>query len=219
MKVLVLAPHPDDEVLGCGGVIARGTASGHETHVVVITRGAADIFDPAGIAATRVEMRKAHGILGVAQTHELEFPAPRTDTVAIHIVADQIRKIVKEVQPDVVYVPHHGDLHHEHEIVYTAGLVASRPTHSSVRKILAYETLSETDWAPARPDTTFIPNVFTDISQFVHLKLDAMRCFQSQLHVAPAPRSVEALEALARLRGSTIGVHAAEAFMLVREIV
>ena len=218
MKVLIVAPHPDDEVLGCGGTIARHVAQGDEVHVAIVTRGIPELFPPEVIEGTRGEMRAAHKLLGISQTHEMDFPAPRTDTVAIHLVADQVRRVVRDVKAETVYLPHYGDMHHEHGIVYTAGLVACRPTHSPVKRVLTYEVLSETDWGPSRPDQAFVPNVFIDVTPFLQKKLDAMRCFKSQLHAPPAPRSIQALTALANYRGSTVGVEAAEAFTLVREI-
>jgi N-acetylglucosamine malate deacetylase 1 len=219
MNVLVIAPHPDDEVLGCGGVIARHVAEGDMVHTLIVTIGAPDLFPEATIQQTRNEMRKAHEILGTHQIHELDYHAPRLDTQPQHKVADDFRRIVKQIGAEIVYLPHRGDLHFEHGIIFNAGLVACRPVGGCpTKEILAYETLSETDWAPPFGDDAFIPNLFVDITDFLDQKLRAMACFESQLHQPPNSRSLQALESLARLRGATVSKVAAEAFMVMRQI-
>jgi len=219
MNVLVMATHPDDEVLGCGGVMARHADQGDGIHVLVVTRGVPEIFPPSEIEQTRGELRRAHELLGVASCRFLDLPAPKLDMVPQCELAQAISGAVRELQPRTVYLPHHGDLHIDHRAVYLASLVAVRPVNACpVRRVLCYETLSETDWAPPRPDQTFVPTVFVDISEHLTRKLEALACYQSQLRPFPNPRSPDAVEALARLRGSTVGVAAAEAFVLVRQI-
>jgi len=220
MRVLVIATHPDDEVFGCGGSIARHVGQGDEVHVLVVTRGVPELFPPAQIEETRREMRAAHNILGVTGTHYLDFPAPRLDTVPGHEVADAIRRHFMELQPQVVYLPHRGDIHSDHRSVYYATLVAARPINGcSVYRLLSYETLSETEWAPPSGSDAFVPTVFVDINQYLDAKLEAAKCYHSQLKESPHPRSLEAITLQARLRGSTVNLLAAEAFMLVREII
>ena len=220
MRVLVIASHPDDEVFGCGGTIARHVGQGDEVHVLVVTRGVPEMFPSAQIEETWRELRAAHDTLGVSETHSLNFPAARLDTVPGHEVADAIRRSLIELKPRVVYFPHRGDIHSDHRCVYYATLVAARPINGcSVRSLLCYETPSETTWAPPFGDDAFIPAVFVDISQYLEIKLQAAACYRSQLKNPPHPRSLEALKAQARLRGSTVCFSAAEAFMLVREIV
>jgi LmbE family N-acetylglucosaminyl deacetylase len=219
VKVVVLAPHPDDEVLGCGGTMARHSAQGDEVHIVVVTRGITELFPPAEIEGTRAELARAHEILGVSSTVFMDLPAPRLDMVPRHEIADGIRKRVRDIAPDIVYLPHHGDLHHDHGAVYFAALVALRPTPAWTPTLLTYETLSETDWAPPTSAHQFIPTTFVDITATLSTKLEAMRCFASQLKGVGHPRSLRALTALAELRGATVGVGAAEAFADVRRVV
>ena len=120
---------------------------------------------------------------------------------------------------DVLYLPHRGDLHTDHQAVYQAGLVAARPINGcSVKKILSYETLSETEWSPPHGDAVFIPTVFVDISEYLETKIAALSCITSQLRDPPHPRSLDMIVALARFRGGTAGLMAAEAFSLVRGI-
>lgn len=219
-KILVIAAHPDDEVLGCGGVIAKHTAQDDEVRVLIVTRGIPEIFPPEVINGTREELKQAHQLLGISQTYFLDFPAPDLDTIPRRQIADKIGAVIAEYQPETVYTHHYGDIHHDHKAVFQATLVAARPHPTCpVQKILCYETLSETEWAPPFGDDAFIPTIFIDISAYLQKKLAAMSCYQSQLKKAPHARSLEAIEAQARLRGSTVHLAAAEAFMLVREIV
>lgn len=220
MKVMVIAPHPDDEVLGCGGAMARHTSEGDEVFVLVVTRGVPELFSPETIEGTRLELKAAHEILGIQETIFLDLPAPRLDTVPGHVIADGINEEIRRIQPEIVYLPHRGDIHSDHRFVYYATLVACRPIHNrSVRKLLCYETISETEWAPPFGEDAFVPTVFVDISEYLETKLAAMACYKSQLQNPPLPRSLSGLENLAKVRGNGIGLAAAEAFMLVREIV
>jgi LmbE family N-acetylglucosaminyl deacetylase len=220
MRVVVVAPHPDDEVLGCGGVMARHAAAGDEVFVIVATRGAPEVFSDESVERTRAEARQAHAILGVRETRFLDFPAPRLDVTPGHLLADALAQQFRAWQAERVYLPHHGDIHTDHGRVYQAALVAARPlANCPVRQLLCYETLSETEWTPPIASAVFYPTVFVDISAHLPKKLEAMRCFVSQLKAAPNPRSLETIEALARVRGSTISVPAAEAFVLVRDVV
>jgi len=219
MNELVVAPHPDDEVLGVGGTIARYTAGGDSVFVGVLTRGDAAIFPPEQIDQVRSEARAAHQELGVTGTYFNDsLPAPGMDTVARHEIAAVIGLWLREVEATVLYLPHRGDVHIDHRLAFEAGLVAARPGYSSVKRVLAYETLSETEWGAPTPQDAFMPNVFIDISDFLDVKVRAMQCFGSQIKAFPNPRSAEAIESLARVRGSTVQVRAAEAFSLVREI-
>ena len=219
MNVLVIAPHADDEVLGCGGTIARHSAAGDRVVVAVVTRGAPPLFSDETVAQIRKETHEAHRVLAVSETVFLDFPAPQLDRVPMHEIADAIRGVVDRTQPDVVYLPHEGDIHLDHKIAYWATLVACRPVKSGTpARLLAYETLSETEWgAPGNRDA-FTPNVYIDIASYIDVKTRAMGCFAGQLRPLPHPRSLETIGALARLRGSAAHLHAAEAFMLVREI-
>jgi LmbE family N-acetylglucosaminyl deacetylase len=220
MNVLIVAAHPDDEVLGCGGVTVRHVERGDRVYVVVVTRGFPEIFSPEIDEEDRLHAREAHEILGGAGIFFLDFPAPRLDTVPGHELADALREVIFSVNADVVYTPFGGDLHTDHKATYLATLVASRPVnHCPVRRLLCYETLSETDWASPLDDSAFKPTVFVDISDVLERKLQALACFRNELKQPPHPRSLRAIEALARVRGSTAGLMAAEAFMLVREII
>ncbi|MBY6128409.1 PIG-L family deacetylase [Qipengyuania aquimaris] len=219
-RVLVVAPHPDDEVLGCGGTMARLAAEGISVHVLVATQGKPPAFDPEGVAQVRAEMLEAHKLLEVVETHEVDLPAAALDTVPAAQVNAEIGRIIEDISPDTLFLPHIGDIHGDHAIVFQASMVAARPRHNRApARILCYETLSETNWYAPPMTPAFMPNVFIDVSETLDRKLDAFRCFQSQVRPFPEERSIEALEALARSRGATVHVKAAEAFMNVRQII
>jgi N-acetylglucosamine malate deacetylase 1 len=219
MNVLVLAPHPDDEVLGCGGTICRHVAAGDSVTVLVATRGTRELYSDEGVERVRAEARKAHQILGVSETRFFDFPAPALDTVPRYKLASAISAVLNELQIEQLYIPHHGDIHADHFHLHHAALVAARPLeHCPVRRILAYETISETEWAPPQGDLVFYPTVFVDISEHLPSKLEAMSCFESQLAPPPSARSLRTITALATFRGATIARDAAESFMLIREV-
>lgn len=222
MNVLIIAPHCDDEVLGCGGTMAKLAANGHKVFVAIVTNGhlgAPELFSKEGTQKVRAEALEAHKLLGVAETFFMDFPAPRLDTVPAYQLSIKISELVKANEIDVMYIPHRGDIHKDHRIAYEAALVAGRPiNNSTVKKILAYETLSETEWAAPFGDDAFIPTVFENIEPYINAKLDAFKCFATQIKQFPHSRSLHTIEALSNVRGATVGVRHAEAFMLIREI-
>jgi LmbE family N-acetylglucosaminyl deacetylase len=218
-KVLVVAPHPDDEILGCGGTIKRLVSHGIEVNVLVVTRGKEGMYSEEKIKNVRKEANKAHKLLGVSKTRFLEFPAPDLDLVSGSELSHAISEVISELNPDTIFVPHRGDIHHDHKAVFSAALVATRPVKNcEVKRILSYETLSETEWAAPFGDDAFIPDYFVNISDVFGAKLEAFKCYKSQLRDFPNPRSLKSIEALANLRGSTVGHTHAEAFMTIRVI-
>lgn len=219
-KILVIAPHPDDEILGCGGMILRSIHAGDTVSVCVITVGKDDMFPKELIKKGRDEQKKCHEYMGIAKTCYLDFPAARLDSVEKHQLNAAIGTIIHEIKPDVLYIPHYGDMHTDHRIVADAAMVCARPIGDHViKEIYSYETLSETEWNYPEQQITFIPNVYVDITDCLEEKLEAMRFFQSQLRPFPHPRSLKALESLALHRGSQVSTVAAECFRLVRKIV
>lgn len=219
MRVLVIAPHPDDEIIGVGGTIAKRSKYGDEVYVCVVTKGIPPVFDTEFIEQGRRECREADAKLGVKDTFFLDFPAVMLETVPRYEFNGKIAELVQKINPDEVYIPHRGDMQIDHQMVVDAAMVAVRPRGNCYpRKVYAYETLSETGWNIPNTTNEFIPTVYEDISEFLDAKLKAMDVFQSQLAPFPAARSVGAIEALARFRGATVSVQAAEAFCLIREV-
>jgi LmbE family N-acetylglucosaminyl deacetylase len=222
-KILVLAPHPDDEVLGCGGTINKLAKSGAEVFVAILTN--ASKTDPVKytqekLLNVRTEARNACGLLGVKEVFFEDFPAPALDQYPGYKMAEAILNIIKKIEPDTLYIPFRGDIHNDHKAVFDAAMVAARPVGSySVKTIYAYETLSETEWAYPFAGEYFVPTIFETLDdESFYAKLEAMKHYKSQLREFPNSRSIEALEALAKYRGSTVSSTRAEAFVLIREI-
>lgn len=219
MKILVIAPHPDDEVLGCGGTIKKYTKTGNEVYLCVVTKAYAPDWSEKFLKERPKEIKESNKILGITKTYFLDFLTAKLDAVPQKELNDSITNIVKELKPEKVYVPYGGDLSKEHRLTFEAALVATRPKHNStIKKILLYETLSETEWGRGFTKKMFIPNVYVDISNTLKYKLKAMQAYKSELKKSPHPRSLEIIEALAKKRGSEAGLKFAEAFLLVREI-
>lgn len=218
-SVLVIAPHPDDEVLGVGGTIAKLACEGAAVHVVIVTMASPPLYTEEVLLTGRREARAAQQALGVTESTFLSFPAAGLDSVPHSELNAGLGAVFAKVNPDVVFTPFNGDMHTDHQLVFASALVCSRPGSAwSPRSIYAYETLSETNWNAPYLTPNFVPNVFVDISEHLETKLTAMRHYASQLKEFPHERSIGALQALAARRGSTVGVAAAEAFVLIRDV-
>lgn len=222
-KVLVIAPHADDEVLGCGATISKLAKEGNEVYVLICTNasvGAPELFGPEIIKQIRSEALDAHHVLGVKETFFLEFPAPVLDQYPRYKMSNEMAAIIRKIGADTVYIPHRGDCHKDHAIIHECAMVACRPlANCTVKRVYAYETLSETEWGEPVAADFFVPvkyNTFT--AEEFAVKLEAMGCFKSQLYPFPASRSLEAIEALAKYRGCTVTAERAEAFEVLREI-
>jgi N-acetylglucosamine malate deacetylase 1 len=217
-----VAPHCDDEVLGCGGTMAKHANEGDNVYVVMITNGnigAPELFSKSETEKNRKEAVKACRHLGVREVEFFDFPAPRLDTIASYKLSLALKDLIFRYQIDTMYIPHRGDIHLDHRITYECCLVAARPIDGCpVKRIYAYETLSETEWAAPLQNDTFIPVIFEDISEFLDKKIEAFKMYESQVKQYPHSRSIESIKALALHRGVTVGYKYAEAFMLVREI-
>lgn len=217
MKVLVIAPHNDDEILGCGGTMARYVKEGHEVIVCEVTTG--DLKDDL-VWLQKREALKSHELLGISKTIFMDLPVVGLREMSSRDINKAFLDTIIEIRPNIVFIPHRGDMHIDHQCVVDAAMVALRPvSQPQLKAIYAYETLSESEWNRPTVDNVFIPNTWCDITDFVDLKLDSMRCHFSQLCDWPHPRSIEAIEALAKLRGSTICCKYAEAFMTIRNII
>jgi N-acetylglucosamine malate deacetylase 1 len=216
---LVIAPHPDDEVLGCGGTIALLADQGVDVQVAVVTQGQAPRFAPSQVATVRAEAEAAHALLGVCRSHWLDFPAAGLDQVSHTALNDALAGVIAEVAPETIFLPFAGDIHLDHKLIFQSAMVAMRPRAPLYpRRVLAYETVSETNWSTPSLSPPFHPNVTVDISATLNRKLAAFACYVSQQSTFPNERSAQALEALAAVRGATVHRVAGEAFLLIREV-
>lgn len=212
--VLIIAPHALDEVLGCGGIMARHVDEGDAVHVLVL------FGDGTGRdAARRTNAQKAAQILGSRPPRFAGLPENRSDTIPLLEAVGAIERAATELKPELVYVSHGGNLNIDHQASFRAAATALRPVPgSSVRAIYAYEVPSSTDWAPEGIGAPFVPNHYVEIGAQLARKMRALEAYGEEMRPAPHARSIEAVRALATARGSTAGVSAAEALLLLREI-
>ena len=226
-SVAVVAAHPDDEVLGCGGTLARMASDGRTVHILLLADGETSRspgtdqpFDSAKLAARQTAAEKASKILGASSVEVLAFPDNRLDSLVLLDVVKQIEAFIQRHQPSTVFTHHVGDVNIDHQVVHHAVVTACRPLPGNpVKELLFFEVPSSTEWRPASSAEPFIPNWFVDISTTLAKKLQALEIYDSELRVFPHPRSLKAVNALATWRGATVGVEAAEAFVLGRKIV
>lgn len=218
-RIAIVAPHPDDEILGCGGTMARAAEAGAEVHVVVVTRGQLPLFDAHLVRQIRSETLSAHEMIGVTDTQFLDFPAAALDQVKRSELNQALSAALTRIKPDMLLIPFVGDIHLDHQIIFNAALVYARPrSNDGPSCVLAYETLSETNWLAPGVTPAFVPNMFIDISDTIEKKIAAFQFFRSQVKPSPDERSIDAIRALATIRGATVYRNAAEAFVLVRQI-
>jgi len=216
----VVAAHPDDEVLGCGGLIASKARSGLEVSVVFVSDGVTS--RPANLGQSEIETRRkaaklAAEVLGIKNAYFGDFPDNQLDSVPILQVVQFIEGILKIEKPDTVLTHFGGDLNVDHRIVNQAVLTACRPTpQQGVKNILFFEVPSSTEWQVPNDEQAFVPNWFEDISQTLVLKIRALEMYEFELREWPHPRSVKGVEHLAHWRGASCGVDAAEGFVLGR---
>jgi LmbE family N-acetylglucosaminyl deacetylase len=227
MNILVIASHPDDEVLGCGGTMARHADAGDVVDVVIVVEGTTsrDAKRDTGkqaeaLTALQQSACDAARVLGARKPHFLGLPDNRLDGMELLDVIKPIEALINELKPQVIYTQHGGDLNVDHRIVHQAVVTACRPAPGvPVCAIYGYETASSTEWASTNMGGVFHPVRFVDISKTLGRKHKALECYASEMRPFPHARSFEGLEALARWRGVSAGVQTAEAFTVIREIV
>ena len=221
-NVLVVAPHADDEILGCGGTISKHIKDRDNVNIIICTnanKGDSKTFSKKYIKDLRNEALNAHKIIGKMNTIFLEFPAPNLDIFPVSKISDKLSKFFLKIQPDILYIPFENDLHADHQKIHNACIVASRVKNNiKIKKILSYEVLSETDLNYSNNSSSFSPNYFVNISKFIDIKLKAMKCYKSQLQKYPNSRSLKSIEALSIYRGAGVCYKNAEAFMVNRYI-
>ena len=220
--VLIVAAHPDDEVLGCGGTIARHLAESDIVHIVFM----ADGVTSRGVCTNSAEHNErnhaaleASQILGIT-THLtfLGFPDNRMDTIALLDITQSLEKVIKTIQPEIIYTHHYGDLNIDHQITHKAVMTACRPQPSfCVKEIYAFEVLSSTEWQ-VQPSLSFVPNIFVNIGDFISSKEKALAVYREEMRPSPHSRSIENAVRCAALRGNSVGVEYAEAFQLLKII-
>jgi LmbE family N-acetylglucosaminyl deacetylase len=217
-RVLVIAPHPDDETLGCGGTLLRMAESGAELAWLIVTRISEEAgFTPQRVQGREAEIEKVTSLLGFSEVFQLSMPTRQLDAIPMAELVEQFSGVFREFKPEHVFLPHRSDVHSDHRVVFDAGAACAKWfRYPTVRRLLSYETISETDFC-LDTRSPFQPNCFVDISRYLERKLEVVAAYESELGLFPFPRSIEALRALAKVRGAAAGFAAAEAFQLLRE--
>ncbi|MDD5529883.1 MAG: PIG-L family deacetylase [bacterium] len=225
-KILVVVAHPDDEVLGCGGTIAKYNKLGNEISLLILGEGITSrdkVRNPqkrvTELNSLKIYTKEASKILGIKKVFTFNFPDNRFDTVAVLDIVKAIEEVTNKVNPEVIYTHHQGDLNIDHQITFKAVLTACRPIYGeTVKEIYSFEIPSSTEWSASDDSHFFNPNVFIDISNTFNKKIEAMKAYKSELREYPHPRSTKALEIIARRWGIVVGKKLVEAFLLIRSI-
>jgi LmbE family N-acetylglucosaminyl deacetylase len=224
-NVLVVAAHPDDEVLGCWGTMASLVQEGHKVYIAILGEGATsryqarDQADQSKVERLVSDSQKVAAMIGAKQVFNYSLPDNRFDTLPMLDVVKIIEKLVSQIEPAVIYTHHPSDLNIDHGVVFRATLTATRPLPGCpVRDLYTFEIPSSTEWSFSMYKPEFRPNVFVDITDTVDIKVEAMQTYKSESRSFPHPRSPESLRGIASRWGSVVGVEYAEAFELIRSI-
>lgn len=222
MNVLVLAAHPDDEVLGCGGTIARLSSEGHKVTIAILGQGVASRYTTdrvdinEEIERLRTKSREAARILGVDSVRHYDLPDNRFDSIDLLDVVKLVEEVGRQISPDEVYTQHGGDLNIDHNVTFRAAMTAFRPTpENHLRALYTYEVASSTEWAFSKFKPTFTPDTFWDISDYLDIKIKALSIYNTEMREFPHPRSIVAIRNQAAERGARVGMPIAEAFQTV----
>ena len=216
-KVIVISAHPDDEILGAGGTLIRHRDNGDEIHWLIAT----NVFESQGFSEERIRSRQ-HEIYEVASklkmhVHKLEYPTMGLSSRDLLTMVPKISKIFNAIEPEIIYIMNRSDAHSDHRILFDAVMACTKSfRYPSLREILMYECISETEFAPALPENVFLPNCYIDISETLNQKIELMRIYKSELGEHPFPRSDRNIKALATYRGASCGVEYAESFQLIK---
>ena len=218
--VLVVAVHPDDETLGCGGTLLKHKAAGDKIYWCIVTsmRGVSR-FSKNQIIAREDQIQKVSDGYGFQQVKQLNFPTMSLDTIPMTELVGCLSEVINEIKPNIIFLPFCGDVHSDHRVTFNAAFSCTKSfRYPFIKKVLMMEVSSETDFAPAMSSTAFTPNCFVDITDYFEEKIAIMEHYVTEISSLPFPRSSESLKALATIRGTTAGCLYAESFMLLKEI-
>jgi len=220
MKVLFIAPHPDDETIGAGGVISRHIAMGDEISWCVVTQGYTPSWSADTLIKARQQIDAVQEYYGFKNVYRLGFPTVKLNTVPHIELCNALQGVISEIKPDIVYTSSRNDANMDHRIVYDCTLVATRPLPGNiVRRVLSYEIGYTHHFGTPSGAAIFQPNVFVNISDYLETKLKVMYFYETELRQMPHPRCIESIRLLAQERGLCVGYAAAECFELVRELI
>lgn len=219
MNILVISAHPDDEVIGAGGTIARHVAQGDDVYWCVVTQGYTPPWPEEALQAARQQVYEVQSVLGIREVFFCGFPTVKLNAVPYMELNSAIQRVVDQVRPETVYTTPRDDINQDHRIVFESTLVACRPLPgTSVRRLLCYEITTTTRFGLAPGASGFYPNVYVDISRYLDKKMEAMQVYQTEVREFPHPRSLEGIRLFAQERGVSMGFEAAECFQLIRDL-
>lgn len=220
-RILVVAAHPDDETLGCGGTLLKHRAQGDEIYWLIMTSiKKENSFRSEYLQRRNQEIKRVSQAYSFRKVFQMDFPVIRIDEIPKCELVEKTAQCFREVEPNILYLPFKSDVHGDHRIVFEVAYNCTKHfRHPYLRKTLMMEIISETEFAPSLADSTFIPNHFVDISPFLSRKIAIMKCYKTELNKHPFPRSIRNIKALATFRGAMAGCEYAESFMLLKEIV
>ena len=220
MKIAIISAHPDDEILGAGGTLLKHAKNGDEILWIIVT----DVNTENGFTKERVlsrhkEVKEVANKMGFSKTVQFDFPTMSLSSESLNKLIPQISKEFTEFKPEVIYCPNRSDAHSDHRIVFDAVWACTKSfRYPFIKQVLMFECISETEFAPALAERTFIPNYFVDVSEFSDKKEEIMKIYESEIDKHPFPRSIRNIRALSTFRGATAGVEYAEAFQLLKFI-
>ncbi|WP_276382072.1 PIG-L deacetylase family protein [Flavobacterium sp. H4147] len=219
-NIIVVSAHPDDETLGAGGTILKHVNNGDHVYWLIVT----NVFENQGFSKERVdsrqeEIKQVEKLLGIEKTFFLDYPTMTLSSSSLLKMVPEISEIFGEVKPEVIYCLNRSDAHSDHRVIFDAVMACTKSfRYPFIKKILMYECISETEFAPALAEKLFLPNYFVDITDYIDQKLEIMKVFGSEIAEHPFPRSLENIKALAHFRGASVGVKYAESFQLLKYI-
>ncbi len=218
-KVLIVAAHPDDEAIGCAGTIKKLTEQNKSVYLLIATDGESAREDGAdNIKKRNSSLVESSEILGIKDIFNLNLPDNEMDTVPLLSIVKNIENIILKIKPSVIYTHHHGDLNIDHAILNRATITACRPIpESTVRDIIAYEVLSSTEWN-INNYFPFLPNYFNDITDYIDVKRNVLQIYNQEMRKSPHSRSIDNIINHAKVRGSSVGLEYAEAFVYLRKL-
>lgn len=218
-KIIVISPHPDDETLGCGGTILKHKNNQDEIFWITITNPSQDNYSKEFIIKRKRQIKSVYNYYGFKKIFQLDYSPSILDNIPLKSLIGDIANIFKQVKPEIIYLPFRNDIHTDHKVVFDAVLSCTKSfRYPYIKKVMAYETVSETEFAPPLNSNIFQPNCFSDISDYMEEKIEIMNIYSSEMGEHPFPRSEKNINALATFRGATAGVEYAEAFMILKEI-
>ncbi len=218
-RILIISPHPDDETLSVGGMISKFTSSGAEFFILTVSGHMPPLYSEKDYKTTIKEAEEAYKVLGVTNYEFLNIPATMVSNEPVHELNGKISSIISDFLPEIVLIPF-PDRHIDHRVIFESSMVATRPVGDGkkIEIVASYETLSETHWNAPFIEPNFYPNWVVDITSDIETKIKALKCYKSQISDFPGPRSIEAVEALAKFRGTQSGFAFGEALNIIRQV-